>query len=113
MYAHTLRSIQTMKAADNTSMLKMTKINPNGGRISGGGSQLVISVRPHGRPRGTPLGRHRAAALASVGFDLGAEVLHRRQGRGRRCVAEGAECFADDVVPDADQQIDVAHLAFA
>ena len=37
----------------------------------------------------------------------------RRQRRRRRGVAERAQRLADDVVADADEQIDVAHLAFA
>src|SRR4026209_1272029 len=101
-----------MNAADSTRQLKTTKIRTSRAMISGDGSQL-ISVRPHGHARRAPVGRHRAAALADVSFELGAEMLHRRQRRCGGSVAERTERLAGDVVADADEQIDVAHLTFA
>src|SRR4051812_6453265 len=112
MYAQTLRSIHTMNAADNTSMLKTTKIRPSCAMTGGGGSQL-ISVRPHRHPRRAPVGRNRAPALAHVRLELGPEVLDGGQRRCRGGVAERAQRLARDVVADAHQEIDVAHLSFA
>src|SRR5215203_219710 len=109
MYAQTLRSIHTMNAADNTSMLKTTKIRPSCAMTGGGGSQL-ISVCPHRHPRGAPVRRNRAPPLAHVRLEFGAEVLHGGQRRCRGGVAERAQRLAGDVVADADQKIDVAHL---
>src|SRR3954463_2860037 len=101
-----------MNAAESTSMLKTTKIRPSCAMIVGVGSQLLISVRSHRHPRRTPVGGHRAAPLADVRFELSAEVLHRRQGRCGGGVAEGAQRLAGNVVADADEQVDVAHLPF-
>src|SRR4051812_8621352 len=101
-----------MNAADSTSMLKTTKIRPSCAMIVGGGSQLLISVRSHRHPRRAPVGRYRAASLADVRFEFGAEVFHRRQRRGCRGVAEGAQRLAGNVVADADEQVDVPHLSF-
>src|SRR5687768_6056368 len=100
-----------MNAADNTSMLKMTKMRPSCAMSVGGGSQL-ISVRPHGRLRGAPVGRNRAPALADMRLELGAEVLHGGQRRRRRGIAECAQRLADHIVADTHQQVDVAHLPF-
>src|SRR3954454_16687421 len=101
-----------MNAADSTSMLKTTKIRPSCAMIVGGGSQLLISVRSHRHPRRAPVGRHRAAPLADMRFELGAEEFHRRQGRGCRGIAEGAQRLAGNVVAAPDEQVDVPHLSF-
>src|SRR5206468_8285117 len=112
MYAQTFRSIHTIKAADNTSMLKTTKISPSWAMTVGGGSQLM-SVRPYGRAWRAPVGRYRTPSFAHMSLVLGAEVLDGRQCGRRRRVAERAQRLAGDVVADGDQQIDVAHLPFA
>src|SRR5258705_10591269 len=101
-----------MNAADNTSMLKTTKIRPSCAMTVGGGNQL-ISVRPHGRAGPAPVGRHGAASLAHVRFELRPEMLHSRQRGGRRGVAKRAQRLADDIVRNAHEQIDVAQLPFA
>src|SRR5216117_3559882 len=101
-----------MKAADNTSMLKTTKIRPSCAMTVGGGSQL-ISMRPHGRLDRPPVGRYRAAPFAHVRLELRAEMLDGRQRGSCGGIAERAERLADDVVPDAHQEIDVTHLSFA
>src|SRR5215210_6810699 len=111
MYAQTLRSIHTMNAADNTSMLKTTKIRPSCAMTVGGGSQL-ISVRPHRHPRRAPVGRNGAAALAHVRLELGAEVLHGSQRPRRGGVSERAQRRAGDVRAETHEEIDEAHLPF-
>jgi len=73
---------------------------------------MVVLVSRDGVAR-APLGRQRAASLPDVRLVLVPEVLQRRQdGRGCR-VAERAQRFPGDVVRDAQEQIEIAHLAFA
>ena len=102
-----------MNAADSTSMLKMTKISTELRDERRWRQPAASQCAPTGVFARAPVGRHRAAPFAHVRLELGAEVLHRRQRRRRRGVAERAQRLADDVVADADQQVDVAHLPFA
>ncbi len=81
--------------------------------VGDGESQRAHQCAATGGFARAPVGRHGAAAFADVRLVLGAEVLDRRQRRRRRGVAERAQRLADDVVADADQQVDVAHLPFA
>src|SRR5262245_40719431 len=99
-----------MKAAESTSMLKMTKIRPRWATIVG---LIARSVRTHRHRRRAPARGDRTAALAHVRLELRPEVLHRRQRGRRRRVAERTQRFANDVVADAREQVDVAHLALA
>src|ERR1700738_3718842 len=78
-----------------------------GGRPSQG--RLVRSYRL----ARAAVGGQRGAAPFGVGLALVPEMLQRRQHRRHGGVAERAECLAADVVRDAGEQIEVAHLPFA
>src|SRR5688500_3553350 len=98
-----------MKAAESTSMLKMTNISPSWATICG--STLIDASccrrSPVQNPEplmsgdrhrgGTPVCRYRAAPFADVRLELRPEVLHGGQRRGRRGVAKCAERLAGDV----------------
>src|SRR5262249_5665361 len=70
------------------------------------------SVCSYGLPR-APVGRQRAAPFGDVRLVLVPEMLQRRQHRRDGRVAERAQRLAADVVRDAREQIEVAHLSFA
>src|SRR5688572_28780791 len=71
-----------------------------------------VLMRGYWLPR-SPARRQRAPAFPHVRFVLVSEVLQRRQHRRDGGVAEGAERFAGDVLGNALQEIEVAHLTLA
>src|SRR6185503_15151746 len=112
------RSTHTIAAAECSSAMKTNSV-----RTIWAMSSVVIRVaqpfraaqclmRPHRLAR-PPFRRQRAAPFLDVRLVLVAEMLQRRQHRRHRRVAERAQRLAGDVVRDALQHVEVAHLPLA